>query len=135
MATGARTTSTAYGGPRYTHSSAAAAASRSHVSGLPARLTSQWRSDRARPGEAARSPHVGGSGSGESARRTVRKNIASRYEKAIAAAMVMPNWEKNSPTMPGRNEMGRNTARSESVAASTAVDTDPAPLSTASFNG
>ena len=64
--------------------------------------------------------------------RTVRKKSASRYENVMVIASVSPNCEKNSPICPGKKEMGRNTAKSESVEARTAAETSPAPWMTAS---
>jgi len=51
----------------------------------------------------------------------------------MVAASDKPNWLKNCPIRPGRKAIGRNTASSDSVADSTAVETSPAPLKTASI--
>ena len=45
-----------------------------------------------------------------------------------ANATTMPNWKKNRPTIPPMNATGTNTARMESVVASTAKPISAVPL-------
>ncbi len=59
---------------------------------------------------------------------------ATSAEMPMAAAMVMPNSPNSRPTLPGMNEIGRNTAIKTSVVAMTAKPISRLP-STAASNG
>ena len=56
-------------------------------------------------------------------------------EKPIAAAIVMPNSPNSRPMLPGMNEIGRNTAISTSVVATTAKPISRLPSTAASSGG
>ncbi len=53
----------------------------------------------------------------------------------MAAAMVMPNSPNRRPTLPGMNEIGRNTAINTSVVASTATPPVPTPITCTAVSG
>ena len=60
---------------------------------------------------------------------------ATNAENKIAAATVKPNSRNMRPTLPGRKEMGRNTAVSVAVVAMTAKAISRLPSSAASIIG